>query len=149
MLTAEEFNEFLSDESKRIVGDIAWERAADRSPALKFRKDIRSTSGYLVHVQGWYNPAGKLSYTLFHRRDGRIYGLDLGSGHRNPTGEQVGDKHKHSWTQETKAQAAYVPDDITEPWHRPVEAWSQFCAEARILHEGAMSPPNEEREVTL
>ena len=150
MLTAQKIEAFLSDDGKRIVGDIAWERAPGDHPALNFRKEIVSTSGYAVQVHGWYNSSnGKLTYTLFHGKDGRIYGLDLGKGHENPTGEQVGDKHKHRWTPATTDKAAYVPDDITEPWHRPVAVWRQFCAEARIRHEGTMSPPDEEEEVTL
>lgn len=150
MLTAEEFSEFLSDDGKRVVGDIAWERAPGRHPSMGFRREIVATSGYVVQVQGSYNPLnGKLSFTIFHARDGRIYGLDLGAEHLNPTGERVGDKHKHAWTPEAKDRAAYVPDDITAPWDRPVEAWRQFCAEAGILHEGTMSPPDERGEVTL
>lgn len=150
MLTAEEFDEFLADDGKRIVGDIAWERAPGRHPAMEFRKEIVATSGYAAQVHGWCNSSsGKLSYTIFHTRDGRIYGLDLGAEHLNPTGERVGDKHKHAWTPEAKDRTAYVPDDITAPWDRPVEAWHQFCAEARILHDGTMSPPDEREEVTL
>ena len=150
MLSAQEFDAFLADGGKRIVGDIAWEPAPGRHPAMEFRREIVSTSGYPAHIRGWYNSSnGKLSYTLYHKEDGRLYALDLGKGHENPTGEQVGDKHKHTWTPEAKADIAYAPDDITEPWHRPVAVWRQFCAEARIRHEGTMSPPDEEEEVTL
>ena len=35
----------------------------------------------------------------------------------------------------------YVPEDITEPWDRPIEVWNQFCTEARIRHTGRMYPP--------
>lgn len=151
MLTAQKFEAFLSDDGKRIVGDIAWERAPGGHPAMEFRREIVATSGYAVLVHGWYNSSNdKLSYTLYHKEDGRLYALDLGGGpHRNPTGERVDDKHKHRWTPATTDKAAYVPDDITEPWHRPVAVWRQFCAEAGIFHEGTMSPPDEEEEVTL
>ena len=35
----------------------------------------------------------------------------------------------------------YVPEDITEPWDRPIEVWNQFCTEARIHHKGRMCRP--------
>ena len=35
----------------------------------------------------------------------------------------------------------YVPEDITEPWDRPIEVWKQFCTEARIHHRGRMFRP--------
>ena len=35
----------------------------------------------------------------------------------------------------------YVPEDITEPWDRPIEVWNQFCTEARSHHKGRMCGP--------
>ena len=34
----------------------------------------------------------------------------------------------------------YVPEDITEPWDRPIEVWNQFCTEARS-DKGRMCRP--------
>ena len=92
---------------------------------------------------GWYNPlSGKLSYAVIHRTIGRIYGLDLGADHRNPGGDLVGEKHKHHhWKEDLRDREAYVPEDITEPWNRPVEVWKQFCNEANLRHSGIMHEP--------
>lgn len=144
MLTQEDFDALLDDPSKRIEGDISWTPDPDHSPALEFRQPVASAiSGPLV-IAGYYNPAaGKLSYTLIHQGARRIYALDLGADHQNPPPgkERVGEKHKHSWTEEWGDKKAYVPQDITEPWHRPIEVWHQFCEEAGIRHEGTMNPP--------
>ena len=143
LLTQEEFEALLVDPTKRIEGNISWTPAPDHSPAQEFRRRVISAGGYPLFIQGCYNSAaGKLSYTLIHRQAGRVYALDLGADHRNPPPdrEKVGEKHKHSWTEEWGDRKAYVPADITEPWSRPVEVWSQFCEEARIRHEGTMTP---------
>ncbi len=114
----------------------------DNSPARVFRVEIRSESGYPLFIAGRYNPvAGKLSYSLILRGTGRIYGLDLGVGHRNPDGELVGEIHKNYWTPGYRDSWAFVPEDITETWDRPVEVWRQFCDEARIRHLGRLNSP--------
>lgn len=72
---------------------------------------------------------------------GRIYALDIGKDHHNPTCEQVGEQHKHRWTEQFKDKEAYGPKDITEPATNPVAVWKQFCQEARIIHEGILTEP--------
>ncbi|MGH8191833.1 MAG: DUF6978 family protein, partial [Rhodanobacteraceae bacterium] len=42
----------------------------------------------------------------------RIYGLDLGKDHHNPQCNQVGEKHKHRWTDQYRDKEAYEPRDI-------------------------------------
>lgn len=37
---------------------------------------------------------------------------------------------------------AYAPDDVSAPASDPVAAWKEFCAEARIRHEGRMERPS-------
>jgi hypothetical protein len=64
--------------------------------------------------KGWLNRlAGKLSYTVIHRATGRIYALDLGADHHNPTCQRAGEKHKHSWTDQHADKLAHVPADAT------------------------------------
>ena len=93
-------------------------------------------------MKGWYNPSsGKLSYAVIHQSVGRIYGLDLGAEHHNPDGTPVGEKHKNYWVPGSRDKWAYVPEDITEPWNRPLEVWRQFCTEAKLTHSGTMSQP--------
>ena len=141
-LTNPEFEALLGDTSKRIEGDIEWDEDEDHSVCREFKAEILSDTGYSLSVRGTYNPVvGALSFTLVYSGHGRIYGLDLGKDHRNPTGEKVGDKHKHRWTEQYRDKHAYVPPDITATPKDVVEAWEQFCAEASIRHDGKMSPP--------
>lgn len=68
-------------------------------------------------------------------------GLDLGAEHINPDGKPVGEKHKNYWVPGYRDKWAYEPGDITEPWHRPVAVWAQFCAEIHLRHTGTLSEP--------
>lgn len=54
---------------------------------------------------------------------------------------QVGERHKHRWSERFRDKEAYAPGDITASPAQPVEVWTQFCAEARIEHRGRMIPP--------
>ena len=136
-----EFEAIISDDTKEVFGNIVWED--DVHPMAKgFRIEVNSDPGYPIFVNGWYNPlSGKLSYAIIHRTMGRIYGLDLGADHRNPDGKLVGEKHKHRWQEGLQDREAYVPEDITEPWNRPLEVWRQFCNEANLQHSGIMLEP--------
>ena len=140
-LSSREYELIISDGTKVINEDIIWEGPLD-SPTREFRIDIDSDEAYPIFVKGWYNAAsGKLSYSIIHRIVGRIYGLDLGADHVNPDGQHVGEKHKNYWVSGSRDKWAYVPENITEPWDRPVDVWDQFCAEARLRHIGTMQPP--------
>ena len=141
-LTDTEFGSILEDESKRIQGDITWREDEDHSPALEFRVDVESTNGWPLLLKGRYNSAaGTLTYALILKTTGRVYGLDLGKDHHNPTCEQVGEKHKHRWSERYGDKEAYVPDDVSAPVSDPVAVWKEFCAEARIRHDGTMRRP--------
>jgi len=141
-ITQTEFDVLISDTTKHIVGDLSWSRDEDHSPAVQFRAEVDSDAGYPIFVNGRYNAlAGTLSFVLIHKGTGRIYGLDLGADHHNPTCHHVGEKHKHRWTDRFADKDAYVPADITEPADNPVAVWLQFCAEAKIVHHGALSTP--------
>ncbi len=140
-LNNQEYEGIINDATKAIDEDIAWEGPL-HSPTREFRVDIDSDDEYPIFVKGWYNTAsGKLSYSIIHRTVGRIYGLDLGADHVNPDGEHVGEKHKNYWVSGSRDKWAYVPEDITEPWNRPMDVWTQFCAEARLRHSGTMRAP--------
>ncbi|MBE9126039.1 MULTISPECIES: DUF6978 family protein [unclassified Coleofasciculus] len=142
MLSQDEFEELITDTNKRIEGDIRWLDDEDHSPAVEFRVEVVSDAGYPIFIKGSYNElAQKLSYVIIHRAAGRIYGLDLGQDHRNPDGEQVGEKHKHRWDELYRDKKAYVPPDITAPITEPVTIWQQFCLESRITHNGIMQEP--------
>jgi len=142
-MTQGEFEALIEDTSKRIEAEISWGEDEDHSPSVEFRVEVASEAGYPLFVRGSYNPlAQKLTYCLIHRAVGRIYGLDLGSDHHNPSCRTVGDPHKHRWSEVTKTMEAYVPSDITAGIDNPVVVWRQFCAEAKIMHNGILhSPP--------
>lgn len=141
--TRTEFETLLNDESKCLEGDIIWEEDEDHSPCLEFRAELLSDSGWPLFVRGSFNPMiPALSYVLILKSTGRIYGLDMGKDHHNPQCSQVGEKHKHCWSEQFRDKEAYEPADITAGVDDPVAVWAQFCAEARIEHRGAMrSPP--------
>ncbi len=142
LLTDAEFAAILADDEKWIRGNIAWGKDEDHSPAWEFRAEVESHKGWPLVVKGRYNrDAETLNYALILKTAGRIYGLDMGKEHHNPQCQQVGSKHKHRWSEQYKDKEAYVPDDVTASLAEPVAVWKQFCAEARIRHEGSMSAP--------
>lgn len=146
-----EFQTLINDASKLIDGDIAWLEDEDHSPCLEFRAEVRSANGWPLFMRGSFNPLiPALSYALILQTSGRIYGLDLGKDHHNPQCNQVGEKHKHRWTDQYRDKEAYEPEDITASAGDPVAVWTQFCEEARIAHQGQMMlPPPRSRELFL
>ena len=105
-------------------------------------------SRYPLFACGRYHrKARKLSFALIYGGVGRIYAIDLGVGHRNPTGELLGDKHKHRWSVSSRDRVAYVPDDITAPWDQPARAWEQFCAEAKLVRTGTLTAPTDPQDL--
>jgi hypothetical protein len=73
----------------------------------------------------------------------------LGADHHNPTCQRIGDRHKHSWTDQHADKLAHVPADVTAAPDAPDAAWRQFCAEARIRHDGTLHPPPPMQEEPL
>jgi hypothetical protein len=142
-LSQQEYDAIISDRTKVIEEDIVWEGPGN-SPTREFRIDIDSSEGYPIFIKGWYNPrSGKLSFSIIHRTvGGRIYGLDLGAEHYNPDGKPVGEKHKNYWVSGYRDKWAYVPDDITGTWDRPIQVWEQFCAEVSLSHSGTIRHPD-------
>jgi hypothetical protein len=139
-----EFEILIDDETKTILGDIRWSEDEDHSPSVEFRAEIESAAGYPIFARGSFNRlAGTLSYLIVHRGSGRIYALDMGKDHHNPDCVNVGEKHKHRWNEPLRDKEAYVPEDITRPSAEPLAVWEEFCAEARIHHEGQMHQPPE------
>ena len=141
-LTNTEFASIMQDKSKRIDGNIAWVGDEDHSPSCIFRADVASEAGWPLFIQGRYNPLARtLTYALILKTAGRIYGLDLGKDHHNPQCDQVGEKHKHTWSENYRDKEAYVPNDITAQVSDPVAVWKQFCKEADIEHDGELNKP--------
>lgn len=149
-ITNTEFEAMITDPAKHIEGDLTWGDDEDHSPAVEFRAEVASEAGYPLFVCGRLNRrAGTLSYVLIHRGAGRVYALDLGADHHNPTCNHVGEKHKHRWTEEWRDKEAYVPEDITATVDDPLTVWEQFCDEAAITHQGTLATPPAEQEDLL
>lgn len=141
-LTNAEFESILADDSKQIDGDIQWQDDEDHSPSVEFRAEVASEAGWPLFIRGSYNPLlPAVTFAMILKPAGRVYALDLGKDHHNPQCNQVGEKHKHRWTEQFRDKEAYVPNDITEPASNPLAVWEQFCAEARIRHNGSMAAP--------
>lgn len=148
----QEFEALLLDTTKQIDGDIVWESDEDHSPAVEFRAEVTSQAKYPLFVRGRYNIlAQTLTYALIHRSCGRIYALDMGKDHQNPSGTPVGKKHKHRWSERFRDKEAYVPEDITALASDPIGVWQQFCREACLIHNGVMllQPPLLQPEMLL
>lgn len=146
MLNQADFEVIISDASKCIDGNITWQTNPQHALWVNFRAEIDSVSGYLLLIQGSYNPIiDALGYHLIHPPYGRIYGLDLGKEHKNPDGSRIGEKHKHRWSEIYRDKRAYVPPDITAPASDPVKVWQQFCQEAAITHNGIMEHPPDQQ----
>ena len=138
----QEFEEIIGDQSKQIVVDIDWVEDEDHSPTLEFRADVISDEKYPLFIKGSYNPLiNALTYALIHRNYGRIYALDMGKDHHNPSCNNVGEKHMHRWQQSMRDKDAYNPSEITANASDPVAVWKQFCTQAKITHSGKMSSP--------
>lgn len=147
-MTETEFEAILSDPSKVIDGDIDWRDDEDHSPAVEFRVNVNSNNGWPLVLCGSYNSlAQTLTFAVIHRSAGRIYALDLGKDHRNPTGELVGETHKHKWTDRFRDKHAYAPSDITAVATEPLLVWQQFCTEATICHNGSLKQPPATQEI--
>jgi hypothetical protein len=141
-LTSAEFEAILDDDTKQIVGDVAWAEDEDHSPSVEFRAEIVSNAGWPLFVRGSYNPLiPALSYTLILKTVGRVYALDMGKDHHNPQCNQVGEKHKHKWSEQFRDKEAYEPNDITAAVSDPVAVWAQFCIEAKLTHVGTFHAP--------
>lgn len=142
MMTQDEFEEMLADPDKRITQDISWSPDEDSSPVLEFRVKVDSDADYPLIIKGSYNSlAQTLSYALIHRNCGRVYGLDIGTEHRNPDGEYVGTYHRHWWDEGWRDKLAYVPENITASIADPVRVWEEFCKSIQIVHDGFIEDP--------
>ena len=155
-MTDQEFAVIVTDTTKRIEGNIVWGDHPQHAGVQEFRIPIDSDAGYPLFLVGRYNDAmGKLTYAIIHRSEGRIYALDLGANHLNPSPPEGGARelltgaHKHYWTERHRDKLAYRPRDITETWEQPLAVWRQFCAEARIDHRGNLSPPTAQGDFLL
>ena len=132
-LTDAEFAAIMADK-KQISGNIVWNEDEGHSPARVFRAKVESAAGWSLFVQGRYNPlAGTLTYALILRTEGRIYGLCMGKDHHNPQCDQVGEKHKHRWSERYRDKEAYIPMTSPRRFWNPRPYGSSFVGK-RVLN---------------
>jgi len=141
--TESDLDTILNNTTKIISGDIRWQDDEDHSPAIEFLVPINSDLGYQLKIRGSYNSkCNTFGFTILLGGHGRIYGLDIGTDHRNPKQkENIGKIHKHKWTDIHKDKYAYCPNDITVGVDDVVKIWKEFCVEAKIIHQGVLLPP--------
>lgn len=141
-MTDAEFEAIRQDSTKQIIENISWEEDEDHSPSVEFRHEIISSAGYPLFVRGSYNGlAQTLTYAIIHRTAGRIYGLDIGKDHHNPTCQNVGDRHLHIWDDVYKDKSAIAATMINASIDNPIAIWSEFCDLFQITHTGRMQNP--------
>lgn len=119
-ITEQDVN-FIMKKQKRIVGNIAWIEKPNRDQIFEFivPLEMDNFNEKLELIVNRNEKISKFSFTIVYNGIARIKSLDIGKGHRNPPDrkENVGRKHKHTWTNEWKDQWAYCPDDITDEHH--------------------------------
>jgi len=151
IFTESDMDIILDDDTKVINGDIRWQKDEDHSPTIEFFASIDSESGYPLNIRGSFNAkCQKLGFSMILGGNGRIYGLDIGTDHRNPKpiNGNVGKLHKHKWKNDCKDKFAYCPNDITVmPRNivgegQVVQVWKEFCTEAKIIHYGTLEEPS-------
>ncbi len=144
MIVKDEVDAFLRDLAMRIEGDIRWQPERRDPLSFRFRTDVQTSDPHDHHLAGWYNPdSDKLTFAVFRKDRGRIYGLCLGITHPDLDPADPRRPHKHYWTDARRDQNRYLPDDITRNWSNPVEVWAEFRAESHMVHNGWFhAPPN-------
>ena len=124
-----EFQAIRDDPAKYVVAEIRWLEDEDHSPAVQFRVEIQSQTGYSLFASGTYNGLlDKLSYVVVAKGIGCIFRLCLGSDHHNPSCQNVGgDRHVHIWDEVTRDHEAAVANWVTANADDPVTVWKEFC----------------------
>lgn len=141
LFSKREFDKIMSDKSKKIIENIAWEGDKKDSETVKFRVSILSQKDHNIFADGSYNRyLERLSYKIIHKGIGRrIYGLDMGKDHKNPDRTIVKGDHIHEWDEDFGDKIAYSANNIiTSKATNPIEVWKEFCREAQIDFQGIM-----------
>lgn len=144
--TEDLMHELLDDVTKYISDDVTWREA---SAWFEFEVRIHDALNSGLKLFGRVSKIlPRLHFTVTHPEAGRIYALCVGQDHRNPDGTQVGELHKHIYTDEHGQGWAYVPEDISATLPNVESLWRDFCEEAQIRHDGRfLEPPYRQEEL--
>ncbi len=146
-LSDTEFEQIMSDPTKRIVGDIVWSDDQDHLPTKEFRATIESSvsPGLFVHVT-WRPQHEDMFLVLVHPDYARIAGLCVGfDGHRDPDRARRHRNHWHRWRQRGGTKWVEDEEQTALSWDLPLQVWSYFCETLNIRHLGTMAVPVAER----
>ena len=145
-LSDAEFEQILSDRSKRIVGDIAWLDDDDHLSVREFRVEVESNAASGLFVEGTWRPLQEdLFLVLVDPRVGRIAGLCVGFiGHRNPDGTVLTGVHMHTWRETGGIKWAKSINEPALQWSDPLPPWRWFCETLNIGHLGTLGSPERE-----
>lgn len=118
-ITEEEANRLIEEE-KEITEEIKWRQKPQHGKIFEFVVPLQlknNDNARLTLVVNRNTRIKKFSFTILYNGTTRIKSLDIGKGHKNPPFRRknnIGKKHKHTWTNRWKDTWAYVPDDITD-----------------------------------
>ncbi len=148
-LSFTEFESWLYDNTKTIEEDIFWTPISNdnHESGFGFRVSIKSAIELPVELSGYFNlKSRKLSFSVIHKTEGRIYGLCTGDAKHREGTKWIFGKHKHRWDESEKLGHVYEPNDITAKWDQIEDVLRQFGAEANITLECDIDDPPSHQE---
>ena len=143
-LSQAEFDAILTDDSKRIVGDIVWVADSGHFDAKWFKASVFSNANANLTVEGYSRPSKrKLGISLIVLGH-RVAGIDFGSNirHRNVSGTRFEGAHLQLWWAAAGAAEAHPLPRGAPGWNQPVEVWIWLCDLLGIVHVGEMLSPD-------
>lgn len=141
-----EFERLRDLPDKKIKADIKFTLKKETSPNLTFDNiPLQNSLDWDILLNGTYKPnIPSVTFNFVLRGTGPICRLDVnGQVHRS-----VGRTHKHSLQQESDSKPsenlphADARPDLADKSVR--EIWETLCKQAKIIHEGTFTPPDEE-----
>ncbi len=132
---------------KRITGQNQWEERDDHNWYTEM--EIEANEQLPLRLYGRYNPrTGNYTFIFFCGRL-NLRRLDIGKRHHNPDCQNVGTRHKHTWTDRYRDKWAYEPPEMQDI-ETIREAFTKFLAECHITLEGRfIEPPTGYQEVLI
>lgn len=145
-MNRKEFEHLRDMEGKVIRGDISFARKQATQPMLVAEKIlIENPAGVPLAMNINFNPeTGAKTLNVYSPAEGGpICRLDVDGKVHRPAGRS----HKHS-VQDEHSVRRHLREGVVDrselSGKRVREVFEVFCREARIAHEGAFQPPDEE-----
>jgi hypothetical protein len=132
---------------KRIVGSSQWRKRGDGNWYMEM--PVEAEEQLPLRLYGRFNPRTGNYTFIFFCGEVNLRRLDVGKRHHNPECEDIGEVHKHKWTNRFRDKWAYEPVEVrtTDPI---AMAFGIFLNECSIALEGRfVGPPQEYRRRSL